>query len=92
MKPSARIILGLAFLLWLPGWSVSLNFWPVGRIDEWERLLIAIALSLAIVPVLMFVLAKSGIAISATSTVIETLVVIVAALAAMVIRNASDKP
>ena len=85
LTKSLRITVGLLFLLWLPGWTISLIFWPMERLSWIERLVLSLTLSLATIPMLMFVMGKFGFQIGLTTTVIEVLAVTAVAAGAVLI-------
>jgi uncharacterized membrane protein len=74
------MILGAVYVLVLPGLALSFAFFRRGRIDVIERAALSFALSIAVVPLLVFYLNLAGVKISRTSVLIEVAVVIVAAL------------
>jgi uncharacterized membrane protein len=79
---------GIVFLVFLPGYCLSYFFWPKQEIDALERIVIAIALSLAIVPVTMFILNKArGVEINGLNTVIQVLGISVIATGLAVLRH-----
>ena len=49
-----RVILGSAFVLFLPGFVWSYVFFEKGKIDEIERLALSFGLSIALVPLAVF--------------------------------------
>jgi len=49
-----RVILGSAFVLFLPGFVWSYVFFERGKIDEIERIALSFGLSIALVPLTVF--------------------------------------
>jgi len=49
-----RVILGSAFVLFLPGFVWSYVFFEKGKIDEIERIALSFGLSIALVPLAVF--------------------------------------
>lgn len=79
--------IGIVCLVFLPGYSLSFFFWPWAKLEIIERLVISIALSLATVPVVMFISSKAGGEITYTNTVIQVVLIIIAAIMLTVLRS-----
>jgi len=80
-----RIILGLVFILFLPGFFLIEIIFPSTtlpqshRIDWVERTTLAFSFSIATVPLLVYFLNRSGIAITTLNIFLEVLGLIVTA-------------
>lgn len=74
---SFRIVFGLVYLLFLPGFIWSWVFWKRGEIDFIERLILSLALSIAIVPLVVFFLNKVGLRINLLNSFLEIFGIIV---------------
>lgn len=68
-----RIIIGSAFILYLPGHFLSFLFFKKGKIDTIERIGISFAISITVVPLLVFYLNFLGVKISTISVMFEIL-------------------
>jgi len=74
---SFRIIFGSIFILFLPGFFLTLNFFKKKEIDFLERWALSFALSISIVPLLSFYLNLIGLKINELSIFIITLWIII---------------
>ena len=76
ISESFRIVFGSFFVLFLPGFTMSFLFFK--KIDFLERMALSFALSLAVVPLLMFYVNLLGVKITLASTllVISSIIVI----------------
>ncbi|MBS3084072.1 DUF1616 domain-containing protein [Candidatus Pacearchaeota archaeon] len=74
-----RIIFGLIYVLFLPGFILTFIFFPKGKegIDQIERIALSFALSIAVVPLVIFYLNLIGLRISALNTFFSILGIIV---------------
>ena len=83
---SLRIFFGSVYVLFVPGYVISYIFFPKnkyfdsedkeGAIDWLERIALSFALSIAIVPLVVFYLNLAGVRISALNSAIIILVII----------------
>lgn len=78
-----RIISGSIFILFLPGLYLSMVFFHKDEIDMLERCALSFALSISIVPLLMFYVNLLGMPIQALSVYAVTLMVIVCSVVYM---------
>lgn len=78
---SLRIVFGSVYILFLPGFLLTWIFFPRrghGQEIDWlERIALAFALSIALVPLAVFYLNLIGIKISALSTFLIVLVILI---------------
>ncbi len=65
---SFRIVFGSVYVLFLPGFIISFIFFPKKDIDWIERIALSFALSIAIVPLVVFYLNLIGIKINLLNT------------------------
>ena len=72
-----RIVLGSVYVLFVPGLVLSYVFFDMGEIDSLERIALSFALSIAVVPLLVFYLNLIGMRISALSVSLVVLGVVV---------------
>ena len=91
---SLRIVYGSVYVLFLPGFLMSYLFFPVtseiekkGSIDWIERIALSFALSIAIVPLLIFYLNLAGMRITALNSVIVVLIIILLSLGFILRKN-----
>jgi len=73
-------ILSAMYVLFLPGLSLSFVFFRWGKIDVLERIALSFALSLAVVPLVVFYTNLVGIKITALSVILQTASIIVISL------------
>jgi len=67
------IIFSAIFVLLLPGFMLSYVFFDRGKIDAIERLALSVALSISIVPLVVFYTNLLGVKITRHSVIIEIL-------------------
>ena len=77
LSESFRLVFGSAFMLFLPGFVLTWIFWGVKNISYLERFMLSIVLSIAIVPLIIFLLNKVGILISTLNVFIIVSVIII---------------
>jgi uncharacterized membrane protein len=85
-------VVGALYMLFLPGFFVSFLFFARGAIDVIERVALSFALSVAIVPLLVFYLNLLGIKIRTWTVVAEVAIVIVAAIVVSLLTKKWEKP
>lgn len=73
-----RIVFGSAYLLFLPGFVITYIFFK--EIDWIERIALSFALSMAVVPLVLFYLNRMGIKINLLSSTLTILGIIIVAL------------
>lgn len=89
---SFRIIFGSVFLLLLPGYVWSFVFWKRNEIDFIERFALSLALSLALVPLVVYALNRIGIPITLWNSIMEISgLILVGALTIMVMNYFEKK-
>lgn len=74
---SFRIIFGAIYLLFIPGFVWSWVFWKKGALDVIERFILSLILSIAIVPLVVFLLNKVGMGINLFNSFLEILGIII---------------
>ncbi|MDP2090610.1 MAG: DUF1616 domain-containing protein [Candidatus Gracilibacteria bacterium] len=72
-----RIVFGSIFILFLPGYILTMTFFDEKEIDFLERFALSFALSISVVPLLSFYFNLIGIRINEVSVFLITLFVIV---------------
>ncbi len=77
---SLRLVFGTAFLLIVPGLVWSFVIWNSNTIKLFERALFSIALSIFLVPLIVFLFNKTGLSINALNVFIECSGVVVIGL------------
>ncbi|MDD2870771.1 MAG: DUF1616 domain-containing protein [Candidatus Gracilibacteria bacterium] len=75
-----RIVFGSIFILFLPGYLLTLSFFDDSEIDFLERFALSFALSISVVPLLSFYFNLVGVPINELSVFAITLLVVVANL------------
>lgn len=75
-----RIIFGSVYVLFLPGFILTFIFFPINKekgIDWMERIALSFALSIAVVPLIVFYLNLIGIRINSLNTTLIILGIII---------------
>jgi uncharacterized membrane protein len=83
----ARHILGLIFVLWLPGYCLIKALFPTKEIDSIERVALSTVMSLALVPLMGMILNFTPWGITLTSVTISLLGLTLALATAAIIRE-----
>ena len=89
---SFRIIFGSVFVLFLPGFLLTYAFFPIKKEDQidWlERIALSFALSIAVVPLVVFYLNLVGLKISTLNTFLVVLGIIIVSGIIAFYRNKS---
>jgi len=81
------LICASVFILFLPGLTLSFLFFSQGKIDFPERLAISFALSISIVPLIVFYANLIGVPVRRETVFIEVLLIIMAGLMGLVIKK-----
>jgi uncharacterized membrane protein len=81
---AVRVASGIVVFLLLPGLTWSWVFWPPGTLDALERGVLAITLSLALLSLAVFTVAKAGVrpsttVLALTAAAVEALGILLAA-------------
>ena len=87
-----KVIAGAVYVLYLPGYLLSFAFLKRGAIDGIERIAIAFALSISVVPLAVFYGYMLGIAITTRSVVLEILGILTLTFLYLLICNIYVKP
>ena len=74
------IIFALLFTLFLPGFLWSFVFFEKNKIDDIERLAFSFALSVAIVPLVIFYTNIAGVSITMVTVITQIIVIILIAI------------
>lgn len=82
-----RIVFGSVYLLFIPGFVWSWVFWKKDQLDTIERFTLSLALSIAIIPLVIFLLNKVGVKINLVNSVLETLGVIAVGIMILFLGN-----
>ncbi len=83
-----RIIFGAVFVLFVPGYAMTLALFKEGEIDLIERIALAFALSIATIPLILFYLNWGpGIGITFMNLTIIILLVVIFSLAVRNVRK-----
>jgi len=85
------IIFAAIFILFLPGFVLSLVFFKWGKIDIIERIALSFALSIAVVPLLVFYTNLIGIKITRESVILETLFIVMISGIIYYVQSRRDK-
>jgi len=84
---SARIVFGSFYALFLPGFIISFIVFPSPEIDWIERIALSFALSIAIVPLVVFYLNLIRIKIDVLNSFLEIAAIILASLIVLYIKS-----
>ncbi len=87
---SLRIVFGSVYVLFLPGYFLTFLFFPKKeeeKIDSIERIALSFALSIAVVPLIIFYLNLIGMKINVLNTSITILVIIILTLILCIYRK-----
>lgn len=76
LGPAFRVVCGVVYLLFLPGFVWSWVFWKKDEMDAIERSIISLILSIAFVPLMIFFLNKIGVKIILLNILWEILLII----------------
>lgn len=77
---SLRIVFGSVYILFLPGYLITYIFFKQKEIDHLERIALGFALSIAIVPLVIFYLSLIGLKINLVNSAITVLGIIIVTL------------
>lgn len=80
------IILSAIFVLFFPGFSLSLLFFDFDKIDFIERIALSFALSISVVPLVTFYANLLGFKISPGLVILEVLIICISSLLFYLIR------
>ncbi len=86
-----KIVIGSIFVLFIPGYFVSLIFIKRGAVDIIERVALSFALSIAVVPLLAFYLNLLGVKITRLSIIIEILAIVLISIGILYFTNIYKK-
>lgn len=86
-----RSAAGLVLIFFIPGFSISLALWPWTSLGVISRLIISVAISLASVPLAMFISIKNGATVTAQNTLIQITLVVLGAVVLWILRQAISK-
>ena len=86
-----QIIISIIFLLFIPGFFVSLIFFKEKEIDTIERIALSFALSVAIVPLLVFYINLVGVKINIYSVSFIISIVLFISILTLLIQNEKNK-
>lgn len=84
-----RIVFGSIYVLFLPGFLLTFIFFPKGKegIDSIERIALSFALSIAVVPLVIFYLNLIGLKISALNSFLSILGIIIVELVVLYFKR-----
>lgn len=88
-----QVIIALVGILFLPGYFLTIIFFPKEnkKLDPIERFLLSFALSMAIVPLLIFFLNKAGLNINQINVIIIVVSVLVIEVIYLFIKSRKRK-
>ena len=87
---AARIVFGSIYVLFIPGFIISFIFFK--KIDSLERIALSFALSIAVVPLVVFYLNLIGLKISSLNVFLTIAAIIIIASIILVIKSKYKKP
>jgi uncharacterized membrane protein len=76
VKQSLRLVFGSVYCLFIPGFVWSWVFWKKDDIDITARIVLSVVLSMALVPLIGFLLNKAGVLITLPNIILEILGII----------------
>lgn len=83
-----RIIFGSVYVLFLPGFILTFVFFPIHKEIDWiERTALSFALSIAVVPLIVFYLNLIGLKISTLNTTLTIAGIIIVELVILAIQS-----
>lgn len=88
---SFRIVFGSVYVLFLPGLALSFVFFNKKEIDFIERIALSFALSIAVVPLLVFYLNLLGMKINLVNSTLVIAFIIIGSLAAIAFKRKKIK-
>ncbi len=88
---SFRIVFGSVYVLFLPGLVLSYVFFNKKEIDIIERIALSFALSIAVVPLLVFYLNLLGMKINLVNSILVIAFIIIGSLAAIAFERKKIK-
>lgn len=95
LTESVRIAFGIPYILFLPGFIWTFVLFRTNDkehgIDWVERCAVSLALSLFVVPIVIFLLNRFGVPITTSSIIVETLVLILAGIIVLLMKNAKRR-
>lgn len=83
---SLRIVFSVVYIMFLPGYILTYLFFDRSNIDLTERITFSIGLSIAIIPLLIFLLSKLGMVINDISICLTILGLIVLGIIGIIIK------
>lgn len=86
-----KVVLGSVFVLYLPGYFLSLIFLKKNTIDVIERTAVSFALSISVVPLITFYLNLAGVRITRLSVFIEVTAIIFISILYLFLSNHNKK-
>lgn len=90
MLQCIRIVFGGVFLLFAPGYTWSHVFWQRHVIGGLERFTLSLAISLILVPLVVYLVNRIGTAITTAHSIAETAGIIVAAMVVLFVQRSSN--
>lgn len=85
---SFRIIFGSVYVLFLPGFILTFVFFPIHKEVDWiERMALSFALSIAVVPLIVFYLNLIGLRISTINTTLTIAGIIILELVILAVQS-----
>lgn len=87
---SLRIVFGSVYILFLPGYLITYIFFKKNKIDHLERIALGFALSIAIVPLIIFYLNLIGMKINLINSALTVLGIIIITMFVL-LKNKNEK-
>jgi uncharacterized membrane protein len=84
---SLRIVFGSVYILFLPGYLISYIFFKRKEVDHLERIALGFALSIAIVPLLIFYLNLIGLKINLINSTLTVLGIVIISIIILVYKK-----
>ncbi|MBU0597472.1 DUF1616 domain-containing protein [Patescibacteria group bacterium] len=87
LNESFRLVFGAVFVIFIPGFIWTWVIWSKDKIDNLERTTLSIVFSIAIVPLLVFILNKIGLLINTLDVIIEIFVICLIGIILLIFKN-----
>jgi uncharacterized membrane protein len=86
-----NVLFTIVFVLFLPGFTISLVFFDWNKIDLIERIALSFALSISIVPLVVFYLNLLGVPVNKVSVAFQILLILTIATMVLIFKHFTKK-
>ncbi len=84
---SMRLVFGSVYIIFLPGFALTWVFWEKEKISSLERFMLSVTLSIAIVPLAVFLLNKLGALITSLNIFLTVLGILAVSAGILILRK-----